>query len=269
MIQLHVHSHFSPLGGLSSPEELILQAKANGEEFLAITDTNGVYGMVEFLGVAKEHGIKAIVGSEIIINALDTRFVILVKSKAGYEGLCQFLSALHQEQINQLNFMSYFEVYKEDMVVFSRDRDLLLKFKKSVPELDIYFELNKGFYNEGDIQWAKQNQIQLLASNQVRYIEKKDHFFYKLICAIKNNQTLDEVDISDFHNEHSYYAGPQESRSRFSLHPEAIANTIKVAQNCEASWYEQKTVFPKFRNLKEDEAYEFLRDRSFKRIPFR
>ena len=81
MNYLNLHSCFSPMDGLATPEELIRRAKEEGAEIVALTDTNGLYGVPEFLKTAKEHEIKAAVGSEILHQ--DFHFTVLTRDRIG------------------------------------------------------------------------------------------------------------------------------------------------------------------------------------------
>ena len=88
---LHVHSYYSFLDGICSPEELVLAAKKLGMKALALTDHDGLYGAIEFYQQAKEYGIKPIIGAEITLTDSST-LVLLVKDGTGYRNLCQLIS---------------------------------------------------------------------------------------------------------------------------------------------------------------------------------
>ena len=89
-IHLNVHSHFSKGWGVGSIEELCLSVKKLGMERLALTDTNGLYGLIFFLETAKETGIRPIVGSELRTD--NHRAVLLVKNMEGYSNLRGIIS---------------------------------------------------------------------------------------------------------------------------------------------------------------------------------
>ena len=90
-VELHCHSNFSFLKGASSPEQLVKRAAALGYQALALTDHNGLYGIVRFNQVAKRHGLRPIFGAE--VSLVDGRnLVLLAKNAAGYANLSQMLS---------------------------------------------------------------------------------------------------------------------------------------------------------------------------------
>src|SRR5262245_31682276 len=93
--ELRVKSNFSFLEGASHPEELVRQAKALGLYALALTDRNGVYGVVRAHQAAKKIDLPFIVGSELTLSSKET-IVFLAASKKGYGNLCRLISVGRQ-----------------------------------------------------------------------------------------------------------------------------------------------------------------------------
>lgn len=151
---LHVHSHFSLMRGLDRPEILCQKAKQYGYTHLAITDTNGFYGLIEFLTAAKEEEIIPIVGCEFRLPQKDQtgldheiQFVALAKSREGYQGMCEFLTHAHQHTLNPYQFLNFFKTHAQDLVVFSSDLKLLKLIQGYFrpEEMSLYYEVAKGF----------------------------------------------------------------------------------------------------------------------------
>jgi error-prone DNA polymerase len=94
-VHLHAHSWFSFCRGVDSPERLCRAVKKAGMDTLAITDTNGLYGLIWFMQLAEEAGVRPIVGAETVWG--DDRAVVLVRDRRGYAGLCRLLSDLHRK----------------------------------------------------------------------------------------------------------------------------------------------------------------------------
>src|SRR3712207_5532132 len=90
---LHVHSHFSFGIGVSSPESLARAATKRGFRALACTDTNGVYGAVEFIQACAAAGIRPILGAHLVADGQDA--VALATSERGWGALCRAITALH------------------------------------------------------------------------------------------------------------------------------------------------------------------------------
>ena len=95
-VHLHTHSYYSLLDGVPSPEELLTAAKRAGMRALALTDHNGLYGAVEFYQLAKETGIKPIIGAQLDFEG-DHSLVLLVKNESGYRNLCELITKGRQD----------------------------------------------------------------------------------------------------------------------------------------------------------------------------
>src|SRR5262249_20486745 len=92
-VPLHVHSWYSLLEGVSSPQALLERAAECGYTGLALTDANNLYGAVEFTERAHRYGIRPLLGA--CLRQHRTRCVALVAEQAGYRSLCRILSRLH------------------------------------------------------------------------------------------------------------------------------------------------------------------------------
>lgn len=91
-LELHCHSSFSLLDGASSPEALAGRAAALGYPALALTDHDGLYGVVRFWQAARDRGVRPIAGAEVTLED-DTHLVLLAETQAGYANLCRLISA--------------------------------------------------------------------------------------------------------------------------------------------------------------------------------
>src|SRR5262249_5559888 len=92
-VPLHVHSWYSLLEGVSSPQALLQRAAGCGYTALALTDANNLYGAVEFTELAHRYGIRPLLGA--CLRQQRNRCVALVAEQAGYRSLCRVLSRLH------------------------------------------------------------------------------------------------------------------------------------------------------------------------------
>ncbi|HEX6434180.1 MAG TPA: PHP domain-containing protein, partial [Gemmatimonadales bacterium] len=90
---LHVHSHFSFGVGVSSPESLARAAAEQGFRALACTDTNGVYGAVEFIQACSAAGVRPILGAHLVAGGQEV--VALATSEQGWGALCRAITAIH------------------------------------------------------------------------------------------------------------------------------------------------------------------------------
>lgn len=96
-VELHLHTAYSFLDGASVPEELIFRAHELGYRALAITDHDGLYGVLEFAQLAKAAGIQPITGAELTL--IDgSHITLLVESQTGYRNLCRLLTVAQHTQ---------------------------------------------------------------------------------------------------------------------------------------------------------------------------
>ena len=114
-IHLNVHSHYSKGWGVGTIEDLCRSARDQGMHRLALTDTNGLYGLMFFLQTARETGIQPIVGSE--LRADGHRAVLLVRNREGYANLCRMISDRHCRQ--DFDLIKSLREWREGLIVQS------------------------------------------------------------------------------------------------------------------------------------------------------
>ncbi len=103
--ELHAHSAFSFLDGASQPEELVVEAHRLGQEALAITDHDGLYGVVRFAEAARRVGLPAVIGAELTLDATEratgqmdppgTHLLVLARGPQGYRSLSRAIAEGH------------------------------------------------------------------------------------------------------------------------------------------------------------------------------
>ncbi|HEX4824468.1 MAG TPA: error-prone DNA polymerase [Candidatus Polarisedimenticolaceae bacterium] len=128
-VPLFCKSSFSFLEGASQPEELIEAASSLGLSSLALTDRDGVYGIVEAHVKAKETGVKLIVGSEVSIEDGST-VVLLATNRAGYGNLCQLLTIGRRRSEKGTSVVGWREVYEhasDVIALWGGERSLMTK----------------------------------------------------------------------------------------------------------------------------------------------
>ena len=265
-IPLHVHSSYTPLGGLCHPRELVSWAKENALETLALTDTNGFYGMHFFLESCREEGIRPIIGTEIIWE--NNRLVILLTSKTGYQIVCRMITEMNFDKMNKELFKEMLLSLSGDSVIFTDQKNILTFLRPHYSKDRLYFEATPGFFNHQDVLWAKSKNIPLLASTRSRYINPDDHFYFYLIQAIKNNTTLSALTTPHYNSGCRLYS-PLEFTGLFTPYPEAIKNTYKVAEMAQIDWTEEEIIFPEFSKMSEKECDRALFEKCQKGIHLR
>jgi error-prone DNA polymerase len=252
-IHLNVHSDYSRGWGLGTIEELCGAARDLGMKRLALTDTNGLYGLVFFARMAKETGIEPIVGSELLHDG--RRAVVIVKDREGYANLCHILSALHCH--DDFDLVRSLRERRRGLIIFSDDFSLL-KILKRDGVRDLFVETSPGWQMARCHAFSRQTGIPPLATNRV-YMVRKDQFrLHRILRAVSLNRKLSRLSAEDTCREHSFLNAPQDMIDQYPHAPTAIANTLKVAESALVDWDADRIIFPSFENLDPDEAYHRL-----------
>jgi error-prone DNA polymerase len=252
-IHLNVHSHYSRGWGLAGLEELCQAAKEQGLDRLALTDTNGLYGLIPFIQTARDYGLKPIVGSE--IKTADQRVVALVRDPSGYANLCRLLSDRHCCQ--DFDLAAALKERRRGLILFSDDFSLLKALKKESVD-DLYVELSPGYDSARAYAFSRQSDIPPLASNRV-YLTRPEQFGLHLILrAVDLNSKLSRLEAKDTCGPQNFFNSPQAMVDQFPHAPQATRNTIEVAERCFTDWDFSRLIFPAYERLNDQEAYDRL-----------
>jgi DNA polymerase III subunit alpha len=267
---LHVHSHYSLLDGLAKIDELLDRAKELGMDSLALTDHGVLYGAIEFYQKAKERGIKPIIGCEMYVapNGLaskrakidDTRhhLILLAKNETGYKNLMQLVSIAHLE-----GFYYKPRIDKELLKKFSGGLiGLSACVEGEVPSLvlsgkideaekaareyetilgkgNFFLEIqhhpkfpNQKIANDGLIVISKQTGIPLVATTDMHYVHLEDAPIQDILLCVQTNRKVSEQNRMNLMDFELYMRSPEKMAADFANVPEAIENTMRVAEMC-------------------------------------
>jgi error-prone DNA polymerase len=252
-VHLNVHSHYSKGWGISTIDELCRAAKEIGMKILALTDTNGLYGLIFFVQTAKEMGIKPIVGSDLVCN--ERRAVLLVKNHEGYANLSRIISARHCHK--DFDLIPTLREKREGLIIFSDDFKLLNTLKRDSTE-DLFVEMSPGFQMARCYAFSRKTGIPPVATNRV-YLVTKDQFRLHLILrAVSLNSKLSRLGPDDTCQEHNFLNAPRAMIDQYPHAPAAIANTLKIAESCLQEWDFNRIIFPCFKKMDDKEAFDRL-----------
>ncbi|MBN1849234.1 MAG: DNA polymerase III subunit alpha [Deltaproteobacteria bacterium] len=252
-IHLHVHSHFSKGWGIGSIEELCQCARAYHMDRFALTDTNGLYGLVFFVQSAMEMGIKPIVGSEIVCD--NHRAVLLVRGHEGYANLCRIISDRHCHE--DFDLIQSLRQRRNGLIIFSDDFRLLKVLKKDALE-DLYVEMSPGYSMHSCYAFSRESGIPPLATNRVYLVHKDQCPLHRILRAVALNSKLSRLTPNDTCREHGFFNSSQAMIDQFPHAPQAIHNTAKVADQCMINWDFSGVIFPSFQEMSDREAFDRL-----------
>ncbi len=267
---LHVHTQYSLLDGMSKIPELIAKTKELGMDSIAITDHGVMYGVIDFYKEAKAQGIKPIIGCEVYV-APGSRFdreidrgenryyhlILLAENDTGYHNLMKIVSR---------GFTDGF-YYKPRV-----DREVLEEFHEGIICLsaclagEVAIKLNQGFYeeakqaalehqeifgkgnyflemqdhgipeqrtvNQGLMRIHEETGIELVATNDLHYVNAEDAEAHDILLCIQTGKTVDDPSRMRYEGGQYYLKSPEEMMALFPYAREAIENTGKIAERC-------------------------------------
>ncbi len=281
-VELHCHSNFSFLDGADHPEDLVDKASELGYKALALTDHNGLYGIVRFHKACKEKGIKPIVGSEITLDN-GHHLILLVKNEKGYSNLSQLLTRAllshpkGEAKINPRDLFSNSEglialsgclegeipslLLKKD---FERAEKSACKLKEVFDRDNFFLELQnhnrpeQAIVNSQLVDLSKRLNIPLVATNNVHCTEPEKRKLQDVLVCIKNRTNLDQAGTLLYPNAERYLKHPQEMEKLFSVYPEALENTDRIAEECDFSFDSLKPSLPAFSVPEGETPFSYL-----------
>jgi DNA-directed DNA polymerase III PolC len=262
MLSLHTHSNYSILQGTISIDALISFAKTHGSTYVSLTDTNGMYGLIQFAQKAEEVGIKPILGS--LITDIDDQLkyaIFLAKNNSGYSELCKIITSRKLKE--DFSLAEVIKNISDNLFVLTPSLDLLR-------EVLLVNKINKNLYVElivtekqksktrAAYNFAKGNNLQIIASHPAYFIKKEDIILHKTVVSIRLNKTIQNLDDEDLVEEEYYLKSPEEMKSTWRSLPEALWNLDYVAKNCNVDLQFGKYKFPVYPIPKGDNAYSYL-----------
>jgi error-prone DNA polymerase len=252
-VELHARSAFSFLRGSSQPEHLAEIAAKQGLSAMALCDRNGVYGAPRFYAAAKEHGLRAIVGSELRLED-DTVLPVLVMNRNGYQNLCRMITRaqLRSPKGESRILWSELEEFNQGLIALTGDSEgplhalifqgnrnqadeTLHRLVRAFGRNQVYIELQRHHLpgeeriTESLCDLAEAHALPLLATNGVLYAEPWGRDVLDVFTCIRHHTHLDAAGMHLSANAQRYVKTPRQMAALFADLPEAIANTERLA----------------------------------------
>ncbi len=260
-VHLHTHSNYSFLSGASSIGDLCARAKERGFTHLALTDTNGFYGLQYFIKISSKYKLKPIVGT--FVKTRDNEAVLIAKNKTGYRFICNLISALHLDKTFSL--IEFLKDGAPHVAVISRDLELLKHIENRV---ECWVEIRPGTGGREALIFARESNLPPIATNAVCFADPGDLEIHRLLRAIHLNCALSDLKPQDIASPEQWLKPERHIRACFPHVPEALENTRKLAAQCETDWKSSKQVFPSHLDKNEDH-FEVLLKRCLEGIRIR
>jgi DNA polymerase-3 subunit alpha len=268
-VHLHLHTQYSLLDGAIRLDDLISKANVYNMPAVAITDHGNMFGAAEFYLQCREAGVKPLIGCELYL-APDSRFsrdargiseaayhlILLCENMQGYRNLSYLSSAGykegfyyrpridrellsgHSEGLIALSACLKGEVAMqcgrgrmEDAVATARwyselfpDRYYIELQENTLPEQDT---VNKRL-----MEVASELKLPLVATNDCHYLNREDARAHEVLLCIQTGKTMSDPTHMKFSADEFYVKSPEEMLAAFSYAPEAVSNTLVIADRC-------------------------------------
>ncbi len=257
---LHVHSNYSFCRGASKIEALVDAAFDRGMPALALTDTNGLYGLVWFLQYAAERGLRPVVGAELRTD--EECAVLLARNREGYATLCRLISRRQLEpgfRVEQALLAD-----RQHLIILSDRLPLLESLARSNGTGNLYVELNDPAVEPKLLEFARRSGVPVVATNDVHFVDSSEFKLHRLLRAIDLNTCLTRIPPSELSSPDRWMKTPAEMERRYPHLPQALENAGRIAADCSGGIDIGKVVFPAFETPDGSDSFEYLREQCYR-----
>ena len=269
-VHLHVHTQYSLLDGTIRLDDLFQKSKEYHMPAVAMTDHGNLYGAIDFYRHAYKYGIKPIIGCELYvapksrfdktghgIGEIANHLIVLAKNMQGYknlmklstagfldgfyyrprvdmeiltehhEGLIGMSACLHGVISSHLlrgNMDEAVRSARQYSDIFGKDNFFIEIMENGLPE--------QTKANQGLIELSERHGFPLVATNDCHYLNRDDAEAHEVLLCIQTGKTMDDAERMKFATDQFYYRSPEEMKQLFAYCPEAIDNTVRIAEKC-------------------------------------
>ena len=280
-IHLHTHSHYSLLNALPKIDELVKAAKKYDMPALALTDNANLYGVIEFYKACKKAEINPIIGVDAYVAVRKrqdkqagvdnrrSRLVLLAKNIDGYKNLIKLVTEANLDGFYYKPRIDkeLIEKYHDGLICISPSfsgavsqalknldvngaKELLVWYKNVYEKENVFLEITHHPEIEGHeqlmekiIALGKETETSLVAAQDVYYINPEDKKARETLMLVQSNSdSIKNEDEGDFS-----FISPEQAEKLFQKTPEAVENTIKIANMCNLNLELGKWVFPDYK----------------------
>ncbi|MBM4040868.1 MAG: DNA polymerase III subunit alpha [Planctomycetes bacterium] len=284
-VHLHVHSHYSLLDGACKIPDLVETAKQFGMRAVAVTDHGNLFGAVQFHRTACEAGVKPILGYEAYVapgSRFDRELVggikeaafhltLLAEDERGYRNLIRLASAAFLEGFYYKPRIDWelLQKHSDGLICLSGclksevahhvladrgsvARDVVAQYRELFGDGRYYLEVMENgldeqrTVNRGEIVIARDLGVPLVATNDIHYLRREESAAHDVLLCINTGKLTTDEERMAFGTDQFYFASPREMAERFKDLPEALANTLAIAERCNVTLDFSKRHFPPF-----------------------
>lgn len=295
-VHLHVHTDYSLLDGAASIKKLVSRAKELGQNALAITDHGNMFGVINFVEECKAAGIKPIVGCEFYVAPHSRQekttdengrryyhLILLAKNDIGYRNLMQLSSLSYLEgmyykpRIDTELLQKYHEgiicltaclAGKLPVLLLAGKHNEAEQFLRTYIDIfgydNLYLELqDHGIKEQKQVapliaELARKLGLPLVLTNDIHYCLQEDYIAQDVLMCIGMKKLRSDENRMKFEGSEFFLKSGEQMATLFPEYPEAIANTVRIAERCDVSIPEPGPLLPIYQipeNFEKKEDY--------------
>jgi len=263
MIPLHVHSNNTFLNGTIPIGNLINICVEYGITTIALTDTNSMHGIIEFVKIANEKKIKPIVGALINSPEVEKEYVLLLaKNNKGYSDLCKIITS--RKLNDDFSLENLLTQRLQNLFVITPSIKLLNNIN---PANDFFVELiaskNEKLNNRNRYDFAVENKIKFVVTSPIYFLDKDDYLVHKTLTAIRLRTNIDNLQQEDLADEEFYFKNLKSIVTECKKLPDSLKNSELIADECKVDLQLNKFKFPIFSIPSKVSADSLLWEKSF------
>jgi len=297
-VHLHVHTEYSLLDGACRIRDLPKTVKSMGQTACAITDHGVMYGVIDFYRACKAEGIKPVIGCEVYVTPQGrTRFdkihefdaesrhlVLLCENEEGYRNLSYMVSMAWTEgfYIKPRIDLELLRQHSRGLVALSAclageiprrlrngENENAKRYALELSEIfgpdRFYLELqdhgirDQAVVNQGLLRIHQETGIPLVCTNDCHYLAPEDAEIHDVLLCIQTGKLVEDEKRMRYEPRNFYLRSTEEMEKLFSQYPDALANTARIADQCQLEFTFGQYHLPQFRVPEGENAQGYIR----------
>ena len=237
---LNTHSIYSKMRGTIPLMKLITRTKRLHMSHIALTEVNGLWGFIRFVQLAKEQGIKAIAGTN-LITEMDN-VILLAENQTGYENMCRIISSIHDDP--DASIPNLLVLFHSGLFILAHQDSVLVSLATFIPNSHLFVELRPSISEAKAQALANTYQLEIIATGDVYFLSKEDYHTHRILRAIDLNTTLSQLPPNETKDQRHFFRSEKEMIDLFPSSMAAINNSQYLAERCKTDWTYTNTIFP-------------------------
>ena len=291
-VHLRVHSEYSLVDSLVRLSALVSNVAKMSMPAVGLTDLNNLFGLIKFYKSARKNGIKPIAGADVLVKypeqEMPQQLVLLVQNQIGYKNLTQLISKAYLSKENngaaviEYSWLVQFNIglialsgglkgeignlitsNKTDQANKSLIRMKALFGNRFYLEIQRTGRFGEEKYNDEVVQLALENDCPIVATNDVRFIEKNEYEAHEARVCIHDSRLLEDPRRERLYSDQQFLRTADEMETLFSDLPEAINNTFEIAKRCNLSLTLGENYLPEYTIPGGLTANDYLKQQSY------